>query len=285
MLGSDVRAELALRGAEVLSPSRQEFDIADPVSSARLTSNAWGSLDWVVNCAAYTAVDDAESDAQAAAELNALGPAYLARACGVRGVPLLHVSTDFVFAGDASGPYPEDAATGPLSVYGRTKNAGEQSVLAASAHSRVVRTSWLFGPNGRSFPRTIIRLAKEGRPLRVVSDQWGTPTYTADLATALVTMIERDLEPGIYHAPGPESMSWHRFAELTLEAWASVAGGDLPAVQAISTSEFPTPARRPQYSVLSPDKLGAAGILPMRPIRAALEEFCRRLLEEGKPPA
>ena len=169
MLGSDVVAELRSRNAEVEAPGSSEIDITDPESMAKVAMMR--GFNWCVNCAAYTAVDLAESEVQKATVLNALGPGYLARACAVAGFKLLHVSTDFVFDGAAGTPYTEDSPTNPLGVYGRTKLEGEHAVLAGLPTSLILRTSWLFGANGKSFPRTIIGAWQAGKDLRVVSDR------------------------------------------------------------------------------------------------------------------
>jgi dTDP-4-dehydrorhamnose reductase len=276
MLGSDVVAELRSRSAEVVAPGSSEIDITDPESMAKVAMMR--EFNWCVNCAAYTSVDLAESEVQRATELNALGPGYLARACAVAGIKLLHVSTDFVFDGEASTPYTEDSAPNPLGVYGRTKLEGEHAVLAGLPTSLILRTSWLFGANGKSFPRTIIGAWQAGKDLRVVSDQVGCPTYTADLARCIADAIEKDIFPGVYHASGPDPMSWHAFATLAVKAYCDVHGIESEAsIRPIATEDWPTPAVRPKYSVLSNAKLKEAGIQPMRPIREALTEFVGRL--------
>jgi dTDP-4-dehydrorhamnose reductase len=247
--------------------------VTDPSSVAQIAAGSFGPLDWAVNCAAYTAVDNAETHVREATELNAFAPSYLARACVGNGCRLLHVSTDFVFDGTANEPYAEDAATGPLNVYGRTKLEGERGATEAHPNAIVVRTSWLYGPNGASFPRTIIRAYEAGKRLRVVADQHGCPTYTADLAQTMLEMMERNAFPGIYHAVGPDVTDWHEFACCVLYSWT----GEPVPVEAIGTEDWPTPAVRPRYSVLGTSKLAALGIDPMRPLNEALADFCARL--------
>jgi dTDP-4-dehydrorhamnose reductase len=220
-----------------------------------------------------------ESEPQRAAEVNSIGASFLARACSIGKLKLLHVSTDFVFDGTSRHPYDPDDPTHPIGVYGLTKRDGEEAVRAALPIALIVRTSWLFGPNGPSFPRTMIRAHEAGRALRVVDDQIGCPTYTADLAKVLTDLMEKDPFPGIYHAVGPEAMSWHRFALMTLEAW---TGGTVP-IEAIPTEAYPTPAKRPAYSVLDTEKTLNVGVTKMQPLRRALDDFCRRLRESGKP--
>lgn len=276
MLGQDVVAELKRRGHDVSAPSSREIDLTDPQSVAQIT--LLGRFEWCVNCAAYTAVDKAEDEEQNAAELNAMGPGYLARVCGMSGIKLIHISTDFVFDGAATEPYQEDASTRPLGVYGKTKLLGEEAIQAALPIAVIVRTAWLFGAKGKSFPRTMIGAWKAGKTLKVVADQVGCPTYTGDLARTIVDATESNLFPGIYHAVGPDSMSWHAFALKAIEAYRSHHDLSQPVeIEPILTEQWPTPATRPLYSVLSTAKLQAAGIAPMRHLDAALAEFVAQL--------
>lgn len=272
MLGRDLVAEIQERGHEAVPTDVQELSITDPMEVARIAGGEFGKLDWIVNCAAYTAVDKAESEPQLAHELNAFAPGYLANVAKISGARLLQLSTDFVFDGSKTEPYTEDDKPNPLGVYGESKLAGEEAVMMANSSSIVVRTAWLYGPLGNSFPRTMIRGYEAGKTLRVVSDQIGCPTYTADLARVLIDLIEKDAAPGIYHAVGPETMTWHELAVLAIAAWT----GTRPQLEAITTDEYLTPAKRPRYSVLSTAKMDALGIQPMRPVRDALREFVER---------
>lgn len=267
MLGSDLREEFVRRGWEVVAPTLEEVDITDPIQVAGCAEVAG---DWVVNAAAYTAVDKAESEPDEAMMVNGLAVGYLGQMAAMAGSKFLHISTDFVFDGTKTEPYTEDDATNPLGEYGRSKLVGEEQALSHAGV--VVRTAWLFGPNGGSFPRTMIRVAREGKPLRVVADQTGCPTYTRDLSRVIADLIAKDAYPGVYHAVGPDTMSWHQFAVRTLEA----AGIDYE-VAPISTADYPTPAKRPAYSVLSTAKIEAMGIASMRRIDEALAEFVSRL--------
>ncbi|MBV6459153.1 MAG: dTDP-4-dehydrorhamnose reductase [Fimbriimonadaceae bacterium] len=271
MLGGDFIAEALARGNEVLAPSRSELDITDPVSVAQLAAKSFGEFDAIVNCAAYTAVDKAETEVDQATDLNAIAPGLLAGALAMAGVPLMHLSTDFVFGEMAPvvGGLDEDHPPNPLGVYGRTKLDGEFSVLTGP--NWVVRTSWLFGPNGSSFPRTIIRAYESGKPLKVVADQVGTPTYTAHLAGTLLYLLESNVEPGVYHAAGPDEMSWHELATWTLREWA----GKEIKIDRIRTEDWPTPAVRPRYSAL----VSKRRVPHMPTIQQALVEFCERLRE------
>lgn len=277
MLGSDLGPELVRRGCIVSSPSSGEANVVDPTQVAEWLGKGW---DWVVNLAAYTQVDKAEIETDCAIAVNALGAGYVARACAIHGTPLLHVGSDFVFDGALRRPYTEADPTNPLGAYARTKRQGEEAVLLSGARAMLVRTAWLFGPHGSSFPRTILRAARAGKPLRVVDDQTGSPTYTTDLSRVLADLIDLGPEPGVYHAAGPEPMTWHELAVRTLRA----AGIDAP-VEPIGTEDWPTPATRPAYSVLSFEKCAGLGIAPMRPIDEALREFIVRLEPEDQTPA
>ena len=279
MLGTDMGAELSSRGHEFVAPSLEDLDLTDPSSVAKVGAGEFGTFDWCVNCAAYTFVDKAESEQQLAYEINAMGPSYLAKVCAMSGIKLLHVSTDFVFDGEGTRPYLEDDPTKPLGAYGMTKWQGEQAVREGHPNAVIARTAWLYGPNGNSFPRTMIRAWEAGKTLKVVGDQVGNPTYTADLARVLMDLVEKNAFPGIYHTAGPDSMSWHQFAMITIGEWAEVVGKPAPEpIESIRTEDWPTPTKRPRYSVLSFEKTGALGIAPMRPVREAVREFCERLL-------
>jgi len=288
MLGTDLLEVLRMRGFVVQAPSSQELDITNPESVAGIAVERWGTVDWLINCAAYTAVDKAETEPEQAAALNTLGPAFLAQACALKGIRFLHVSTDFVFDGAGVGPYREEAPTLPLGVYGRTKRDGEEGVLAHAPQSVIVRTAWLYGAHGQCFPKTMIRAWLAGRALRVVGDQIGNPTHTFELARVLAEIVETRLDGGIYHAAGPSAMSWHRLALDALEVFHEVTGvAPHPiAIESIVTADWPTPAQRPANSTLDPanstldfSKLAGHGITPMEPVREGLRNFVVRWIE------
>ncbi len=198
----------------------------------------------------------------------------LAVACGRIGARLLHVSTDYVFAGDASSPYPEDAPTGPRSAYGRTKLAGEQAVRAALPDaSWVVRTAWVYGATGRNFVKTMVRLAGTGEPVSVVDDQRGSPTWSADLARGLLALASSDAPSGIYHCTNGGDTTWYGFARAVF----AELGADPDRVRPTTSANFPRPAPRPAYSVLSGAAWLAAGLPPPRPWRDALHEAFRQV--------
>jgi len=225
--------------------------------------------DAVIHAAAYTAVDRAESEQEAARLINVEGTRYMAEAAESVGASFCYVSTDYVFDGQGNRPYREDDPTGPRSVYGSTKLAGEQAALAACSRTFVVRTSWVYGAYGANFVKTMLKLARAGQLLRVVDDQVGCPTYTYDLAVVLMQLVRTD-RYGLYHAVGGGSCSWYHFARTIFE----LCGMDVQ-VSPCATGEHPRPAPRPAYSVLDCEALRRAGIAPPRHWRAALEAYLR----------
>jgi dTDP-4-dehydrorhamnose reductase len=260
-------AEL-LAGAELLAPTRGELDITDQLAVRRAIDEF--RPDVVVNTAAYTAVDAAESDEPAADAINHLGAENLARALAAAGSGrLVHVSTDYVFAGDASEPYDVDAPTGPTGAYGRTKLAGERAVLSAlPARAHVVRTAWVYGGPGPNFVDTMLRLEQERDTVDVVADQVGSPTYVRDLAAALIALGGSASAPAVLHYANAGQASWFDLARETFR----LAGADPERVRPTDTASFPRPARRPAWSVLSTRAWEAAGLPAPRPWPEALAE-------------
>ena len=209
------------------------------------------AIDGIVNCAAYTAVDKAEDNEDLCQLLNAEAPAYLARAIGQRGGWMIQVSTDYVFDGTNHTPYTEDENTCPNSVYGRTKLVGEFNVQKFCEQSMIIRTAWLYSTFGNNFVKTMIRLGKEKKELGVIFDQIGTPTYARDLAIAIMTAINKGIVPGIYHFSNEGVISWYDFTK----AIHRIAGITSCHVRPLHTTEYPTPAHRPHYSVLDKTKI------------------------------
>lgn len=255
MLGTDLVALLRKRGAQVTALRRQDLDVTDAAQVAERIRD----VDVVVNCAAWTAVDDAEGLEDEAFALNAVAPQLLARAARLAGARMVHVSTDYVFAGDASHPYAESAALAPRSAYGRTKAAGEWAVRVECPDHLVVRTAWLYGAHGTCFPRTMARLAGEREELSVVADQVGQPTWTADLADLIVRLVDAGAPAGTYHGTSSGETSWHGFTQEIVRT----LGKDPAMVQETTSADFPRPAPRPAYSVLGHEALLTAGVEPI----------------------
>ena len=255
MLGTDVQTAARAADVEVVGLTRAELDISD--AHAVTAAIATARPDAVINCAAYTNVDRAESDPDGAAAVNAAGAGFVAEAAAEVGAWVLHVSTDYVFDGTKTVPYVESDATGPRSVYGSTKLEGERSVaLGAPDRHTIVRSSWLFGNAGPCFPATMLKLAGERDCLNVVDDQIGCPTFTGHLAQALVALAARTRIPGVVHVAAAGECSWFEFAVEILRA-----SGASTEVRPCSTDEFPRPARRPAYSVLRSERPGVP-VLP-----------------------
>jgi dTDP-4-dehydrorhamnose reductase len=231
---------------------------------------------WVINCAAYTAVDRAESEASIADAVNAVGPRHISEEAARREIAVVHFSTDYVFPGTATVPYREEDLVAPVNTYGESKLRGERAVLASGAHALILRTQWLFGRAGRSFPRTMLERASAGLPTRVVSDQVGRPTYTRDLASATWRLIEQRAA-GIVHATnGGAATTWYAVAR---EVFARVGAPTL--VSACTTDEYPTPARRPGYSVLCTERLESLLPGPLPDWRDALGRFLDEMTGES----
>lgn len=279
-VGAEVR-RLAPADWRVTAPGRGELDLADPEQIHRAAaSRPWAAI---LNCAAYTAVDRAESDPLTAWRVNALAPAALAAAAGAT-TPLIHVSTDYVFDGLKPSPYAETDAIEPLGVYGASKAAGELAVRTAARRHLILRTAWVVSPHGSNFVKTMLRLGAERPVLRVVDDQHGCPTSAADIAEALVTITNRLVEDaaapvGTYHFVNDGEATWCELARFVFER-AAAKGRRAPQVQAITTAEYPTPARRPANSRLATDKIVRDFALSPRPWRVAVEDVVEMLIGE-----
>jgi len=267
-LGSDLRRVLTDAGVgpeRLLALGSDQLDITSSASVQAVFADFEPQL--VVNAAAYTAVDDAETDEERAFAVNAAGPALLAAAAARTGARLLQVSTDYVFAGEASQPYPAHAEPDPRSAYGRTKLAGELAVRElAPEHGYIVRTAWVYGATGSNFVKTMARLEQARDTIEVVDDQRGSPTWSADLARGLVQLAGGAAGPGVYHCTGSGETSWYGLARAVFEE----LGADPERVRPTTTDKFPRPAPRPAYSVLSDESWRAAGLTAMPHWRAAL---------------
>jgi dTDP-4-dehydrorhamnose reductase len=269
MLGSRLVADLEATGADVSGRTRADVDVTDAVAVLEAVRSS--SADIVVNATAYTAVDAAETDEAQALAVNGDGPANLAAACAETGAVLLHVSTDYVFPGDATTPYAEDAVTGPATAYGRTKLVGEQRVLAAlPGRSAIVRTAWLYGSGGPNFVTTMLRLESQREFVDVVADQVGQPTSTTVVSQALRELgprVAAGTAAGVFHATCTGQTTWFGLARKTF----ALAGADPERVHPTDSSTFIRPARRPAYSVLGHGRWAEHGIAAPADWEAALE--------------
>ena len=254
--------------AELSAPDSAVLDISN-------RDSVWRAVeafrpDYIINAAAYTAVDKAEGDTGRAFAVNRDGARHLAEAAEAAGAAMLHISTDYVFDGAGGAPYDEAAPTAPQNIYGASKLAGEQAVLAACRRAVVIRTSWVFGAHGQNFVKTMLRLGRERDSLGIVADQYGAPTAATDIAAALITVVRRHTpeqlaeRAGIYHYCGSPYASWFEFAEtIFAEAAAQGVLAKIPAVKPIATADYPTPAKRPADSRLDCGKIRAVfGIGP-----------------------
>lgn len=267
MLAHALGVRAAARGCAVAAYARHDLDVTHE-ADVRAAVQRERPLA-VIQCAAYTRVDDAERAEAAAHDVNARGAGIVARACAELGVRFVYPSTDYVFDGSATTPYRPDAPVAPLNAYGRSKLAGERA--AAAADALIVRTSWLYGPRGSSFVRTVLARVRDGIELRVVDDQRGSPTYTLDLADTILLLLERAAPAGVYHATNAGDTTWFGLATAI-----AAGAGERARITPVASSEFPLPACRPRYSVL--DCTGTHDIAgPLPHWRAALQ----RAIEQG----
>lgn len=257
MLAHDLKNELRQRGHDFEAPDRDLLDITDAEQIDQYLDQYSPSV--IANCAAYTAVDDAEEDEAAAFALNATAPQLLARAAAQRKIPLVHVSTDYVFNGQSEEPYPAGAPLDPLGAYGRTKAAGEWAVRTETPNHYVVRTAWLYGAGGNCFPKTLAKVLQNHGAAKVVDDQHGQPTWSKDVARIIADLVDHDAPPGTYHATSSGAASWFTFTR----AIAAAVGVPPSSVSPVTSADFPRPAPRPAWSLLSHDSLLEAGIKPI----------------------
>ncbi len=288
--GELVRAadRAAASGIEIVGVGRDRLDLAKPGGIDGVLDTVRPTV--VVNPAAYTAVDRAEQESDAAFAINRDGPAALAAACAERGIGLLHLSTDYVFDGSATVPYRPEDPVAPLGVYGASKQAGETAIRHAIEDHIILRTAWVYAARGANFMNTMLRVGATRDALRVVDDQRGTPTAAPDIASAILAILAAraagtPVPPGTYHYTAEGETTWYGFAEAIFERAATV-WGRRPEVEAITTDQYPTPTRRPAYSVLDNSSLiEAVPTLPRRPWRAAAESVLDTRLamtEEGR---
>ena len=268
MVGRVVADQARREGREVLALTSSQWDITDATAAERFVKSG----DVVINCAGYTKVDAAEADEPRAHAVNTVGPENVAHACARAGAELIHISTDYVFSGAQRHPYEIDDETGPLSVYGRTKLAGEFAVLAAMPDAHIVRSAWIYyGAGGTDFVATMRRMAAGDGPVDVVADQIGSPTYVGDLAGALLQVADGAIREPLLHAANEGAVSRFEQAQAVFEA----VGADPQRVRPVGTDRHPRPAPRPGYSALSGRQSAAAGLTPLRPWRDALAAAMR----------
>lgn len=268
-------------GVDIIAVGRPELDLADPASIRRVLSEL--KPDVIVSAAAYTAVDKAESEPELAFAVNAEGPAAIAAIAAELDIPVIHISTDYVFPGDKEGIYLETDATGPASIYGRSKLAGEDAVAAATPDYVILRTAWVYSPFGTNFVKTMLRLAETRDVVNIVADQHGTPTSALDIADAVIAIATRlatDPDPslrGIFHLTGQGDATWADFAE-EIFAGLKEKSGKAISVGRITTDEFPTPAKRPANSRLSNHKLAKSYGIVLPDWRQSTKVVLDRLL-------
>ncbi|ESQ91139.1 dTDP-4-dehydrorhamnose reductase [Asticcacaulis benevestitus] len=271
-------------GLEIIRIGRPEVDLAqtdtmeDAVRAAR--------PDVIISSAAYTAVDKAEAEPELAQAINGEAPGELARLAKELNIPILHLSTDYVFAGDKDGAYEETDLPAPVSVYGKTKLSGEEQIAAQTDNHVILRTAWVFSPYGNNFVKTMLRLAESRDEVNVVADQHGCPTYAPDMARVILAMAQQvaiDDDPtlrGIFHLTGQGETTWAQFAEAIFEGSAN-RGGKWVQVNPIATTDYPTPAKRPANSRLSGEKLDQTYGLVLDPWRISLDSCLDRLITQG----
>jgi dTDP-4-dehydrorhamnose reductase len=276
LLGSDLAAT-APRGIELHSTDYEQLDITDVAALSRTLARLQPTV--LMNASGYTAVDRAESEPGAAFALNSTAVAALGHLCADRNALVVHFSTDYVFDGQSMHPYPEDAATAPLSIYGASKLAGERALLASGARALVIRSQWLFGQHGKCFPRTMWERAREALPTRVVNNQRGRPTFTVDLARATWKLVELGAR-GLFHAANSDEATWY---DVASQVFRTVGVPDL--LSSCGTADYPTSARRPAWSVLDTTKVESVLGHVLRPWQSALREFLESLQTEAAPRA
>lgn len=275
------------QGFDVVSLDLPEIDIVDPSAVRRVVSRADVSL--VINAAAYTAVDRAESESELAFSVNRDGPSYLASYCAEAGIPLIHISTDYVFDGSKKSPYLEIDPVSPLGVYGKSKAAGETEIKACLQEYIILRTSWLYGIHGQNFVKTMLRLGSENKVLKVVIDQYGCPTYAADLAEGILAIADyfregRQIAWGTYHYCGRGVTTWHGFAEKIFDLTKEHNSLVVKEVVPITTAEYPTPAKRPANSVLDCSLITKRFGINSKPWVESLARMIDRYFQQEIPP-
>jgi len=280
LLGHEVAHVLRTSGHELIAADLEE-DLLHDIAALDITQPAMvrGFLEatrpaWLINCAAYTQVDDCEEHEEVAFQVNGKAPGFLAEACNETGATLLHVSTDYVFDGTKDSPYTEDDLPNPLNVYGRSKLAGEEAIRCVTDKFIIVRPQWMFGPYGANFVSTILNKAREQDKVEVVDDQWGSPTYSKDLAKAIKLLLECDAR-GIFHVCNRGQATWFDLAKKAI-ALAELETEVIP----VGTQRFPRPAKRPRNSLLSTKKFRDTTGKLLPPWQISLQDYLKEYLQE-----
>lgn len=267
-LGSDVVKELLKRGYSTLSPNRSEFNLCSEDSTRNYILNS--NCEAIVHCAAYTQVDKAEDEKDLCIKINATATKHIVKCAKILDIPMIYISTDYVFDGTKDGEYTENDETNPINIYGESKLAGEKYVQEILDKYYIVRTSWVFNINGKNFIETMLRLSKANNQLSIVNDQIGSPTYTKDLSRLLVDMLETS-KYGLYHATNEGYCSWYEFADTIFK----LANINID-IKAINSNEYASRAKRPLNSKLSKDKLIEYGFKPLPHWEDALKDYLIR---------
>ncbi|MBW1737856.1 MAG: dTDP-4-dehydrorhamnose reductase [Deltaproteobacteria bacterium] len=284
-LGWEVCRKGKNQGFDIVALDLPDFDITEPSAVKKAVSQTGVSL--VINASAYTAVDKAESEPELAFAANRDGPAYLAASCAEIGIPLIHISTDYVFDGKKNGPYLETDPVSPIGVYGRSKAAGEAVVRGRLQEHIILRTAWLYGLHGDNFVKTMLRLGKEKEALSVVADQYGCPTYAADLGDAILKIAtqiseQHDITWGTYHYCGKGVTTWHGFAQAIFDLAKQYDSLMVKKVAPIATAEYPTPAKRPANCGMDCSLITKNFGIRLRPWEESLADLVHRYYQQDK---
>ena len=271
-LGQELINLLKTRNIEAIGTNQKEIDFAKPNEIAEKLGKLNPS--YIVNCGAYTQVDKAEKEPELANLINAQAVGVIAKFASEEKIPFVHISTDYVFDGTAASPYSENERVNPKSVYGSSKALGEKETVENNASAYIIRTAWVYGAYGNNFPKVIAKKLKNNEELNVVNDQIGSPTWTYDLASAIVEVLEKKPEPGIYHVTNSESCSWFEFAQEIAKS----INADINLVKPTDSKSFVRPAVRPKYSVLSNSKWKNAELTPLRSWKAAWDKAAPTVL-------
>ena len=280
-LGREIIDVTQSKGCRVQAPPEDDLDITDIDKIDHMIAHHRPDL--VINTAAYTQVDKAETEEALAFEVNKTGCTNLARMCAEHKIPLVHISTDYVFDGEKGSPYLETDPIAPLGVYGRSKAEGESEIRSILKEHIILRTSWLYGFYGNNFVKTMLNLATSKKVVQVVADQFGSPTNAADLARAILTVARHlkkspDAHWGTYHYCGLGVITWYAFAEKIMELTREIGGNPTASVEPVTTAEYPTPTKRPAYSALDCDRIYRQFNISPQPWQKSLETTIRRLL-------